>query len=666
VSIAPLGKDQRSLQSSLLTNKRNNLMKNNTQDTVKSGIDFLAHEQQIDGSFMCMTTTIYDEYQNGILVPAIVPSSIVLSSMIHLPETESIASIKQKTATFLLFERSNYWSFNYWFRASREYTEVPYPDDLDDTFCALAALYEYDKALFDGEAMGRIVTMLTLVETEEGGPYNMWLVQTKPDSEWRDIDLVVNSNIAFFLSLCDIHLLKLNHFIEKSILENKYEFPYNSIYPAIYFISRFYKGTQVDQMIDLLLSNMEPNGAWENPLRTALAVSALINFSDGTLDKKIEALLKKSIAYITNTQLPDGSWSAYSFFFQINLKDKKLYAGSASITTALCLETINKFEMITEKVTPQNIAPLQKNEGKNIIYNTVHAKAVMRFLELAPDLKKQGLSILQKITELDKDKQIVLLADSFRTSLEENTQKIEDDFVTELGLANLYGWIAYAIYDDFIDGEGKPHMLPVANLCLRESCTIFKTILPEKTGFANLSSKIFDKIDMANSFEMAHCRTPYTKLPIYTNYSQLANRSLGHALGPIALLFKLGYTENSKEVTYLTEFFKHYLIARQLNDDAHDWKEDFARGQLSPVVVHIIRVCDTDKEMESVFWNKIIMIVCGDILREITQAKKSIQKLKIISNNEYFFNLLKPIETSARTALAQHKNIKSFLQIYNQ
>lgn len=305
---------------------------------IDRGVGFLAREQQPDGSFFCLVSTMFDDYSRAMIVPAIVPTNIVLSSLIRFPETEEISRIKCRAAKFLLTEKSEYWSFNYWFRGSDWYAKEPYPDDLDDTCCALAALYEYDATFFDHDALSKIVTMLASAEKKEGGPYDMWLVPPEGRTRWNDTDLVVNSNVGFFLSLVGINLPNLNAFIEQSIDRASYEFPYNTIYPAIYFISRFYAGERAEQMIELLLAKQESDGKWENPLRTALALTALINFSGNRFLESLE----RGVAYLKTAQQADGSWPASSFFFQMKTPEKTLYAGSASTTTALCVEALGR------------------------------------------------------------------------------------------------------------------------------------------------------------------------------------------------------------------------------------------------------------------------------------------------------------------------------------
>ncbi len=641
---------------------------------LNNGLRFLAGEQEKDGSFMCLVSTKLDDYSQAKTVPAIVPTNIVLSSLIHI-ESNLSATIKKKAAGFLLGERNEYWSFNYWFKKSNWFKKEPYPDDLDDTFCALSALYEYKPGLFNGEVMAKIVTMLTSAEKQEGGPYDMWLVPEEGRSTWNDTDLVVNSNVAFFLALQDISLPKVNAFIEKSIDEEDYEFPYNKIYPAVYFISRFYKGRKTDRMIKLLLSKQEQNGKWENPLRTSLAISALINLSG----HKYQAELEKGIEYLLRNQNRDGGWKPASFYFQMRTSKKTLYAGSASITTALCLEAINKWQ--NKFKAPKIAVPKKERAVKAAeIYEAASKVVKTRFSTCDSDLRREASKVVAKTLKGDRDKQIVLLPYFFAAALRESSQKIiaKRDFLTNLGAANTFGWIAYTIYDDYFDGESGAKslaLLSVANVALRESSEIFGNILPPRDGlksaFAEFSKKIFDTIDGANAWEINHCRGE--KLPDYGNYAQLAEKSLGHSLGPMAILFALGYRENSAEVQTMMDFFRHYLIARQLNDDAHDWENDLKRGHINAAAIQILKKIKilpgrpSDKqlgELRKLFWADAVVQVCNDILKHAQMARNSVGRSALIKDVSLFENLLAPIEESALKALKEREETIKFVKSY--
>lgn len=641
-------------------------MTKSIQKTIDKGIDFLAKEQEKNGSFFCLVSTTLDDYAEEIRSPAIVPTNIVLSSLIHLSASDTAKKIQRKAAKFLLGEKGAYWSFNYWFKKSDRYKDEPYPDDTDDTFCALSALYEYKPELFDGEVMAKIVTMLTATEEKEGGPYDMWLVPPNARNKWRDIDLVCNSNIAYFLSLQDIHLPKLDAFIDKSIRERDYEFPYNKVYPGIYFISRFYRGELKKEMTKLILSKQETDGNWENPLRTGLAISSLINLEG----LKHHRQLEEGIAYLMKTQRRDGSWEPYSFYFQMRTKKKTLYAGASAITTALCLEAIHKYNEISHSkfLISKQVSKIGKDkDAVEVLHQKIVAMVTKRFALFDGGLKKTATEVIGETIQGDNDRQIVLLPQYFRSALGNLGKKVSDELVIRLGSANVFGWIAYTIYDDFLDGEGDPKRLPLAQVCLRESAEIFASLLTQESGFADYSKKIFDIVDSANNWEVIHGRDIAT-IPDYGDYAQLADKSLGHILGPLAILFALGYGEGSSEVKTTIRFFKNYIIARQLNDDAHDWEEDLKKGQVNAVGARLLR--DTRnkthdfEKLREVFWHKTIVSVCKDISRHTGLARKDLEKLSFLEKPEILTRLLVSIERSVEKTLKEQKETMQFLGMY--
>ncbi len=198
---------------------------------IDKGIGFLAKSQQKNGSFLSLSTPSKRSFKNAKKYHPTFPSSLILSCLCSLEETAGIKQIKDKLTIFLLSQKNKHWSFNYWVRNSQEAQKLPYPDDLDDTFCALSALFQHNPKLIDGSAMAKIVTLLTAVEEKEGGPYRTWLVSQDADKIWKDIDLAVNSNIAYFLLLQDISLPNIDILIESAIETKNYTSPY---YPSIY------------------------------------------------------------------------------------------------------------------------------------------------------------------------------------------------------------------------------------------------------------------------------------------------------------------------------------------------------------------------------------------------------------------------------------------------
>jgi hypothetical protein len=363
-------------------------------------------------------------------------------------------------------------------------------------------------------------------------------------------------------------------------------------------------------------------------------------------------MVERSIEYLYQTS-EKGTWPAYAFCCDPVINKKQYYAGSKALTTAFCLEALSLFDAHTVNIPSQN----SKTDNKaQTIYNQVVKRARKRFTKLDKDLQSVALKMLEKTIKGDKDKQIVLMPYYFTLALGKRGTKISRDFLISLGLANIYGWIAYRIYDDFFDEEGKPAQLSLANVCLRELTAIYSSIIPKKFR------EVMDTLDSANAWEIAHCRFapkhfPPENIPDFKDFSQLANKSIGHALGPLAILIKLGYNANSKEIKQFLSFFRHYIIARQLNDDAHDWEEDLARGQINAVGAKILRKTKVKSKLQEVFWQDVFEDVAATILSHVNQARKSLPTME---------DLLIPIENSIQKGLKERKDSISFLKTYSK
>lgn len=642
--------------------------------SIKEGIYFLKTIQEADGSFSSLTSSNFNDFTEARVVASVFSSALILANLQIFEEKSDIENINKKLSKFLLSQKNENWSFNYWKRNSEQSINIPYPDDLDDTFCALSSLYRYDANLIGGEAMAKIVAILTSLEVQEGGPYRTWIVPSDAEKVWRDIDLAVNNNIAYFLSLQEVELPNLVLLIEKAIEEERYYSPYYpSEYPIMYFISRWYQGGKAEKTIQYLLSKKIENN-WGNALNTALSISALLNL------KFPAEKLKESIDCLLADQ-KNGSWESYGFCFDPAIKGNAYYAGSSSLTTAFCLEALQKYKNCELKIKNQEAKTKKekiKQEEYAKVYNAVIEKVKEKLNTLTDDLKQQQLKIIKKIIEGDKDKQILLLPYFFKLSLGKNGHNVPDELITILGLANLYGWAAYTIYDDFLDEEGSPNLLPAANLCLRELTNIFTGILDGK--FASFFRKVMDTLEASNAWEVANCRIRTNnlgnmKIPDYKDFSKLAERSLGHALGPIAILFSLGYKEDSKEVKGIFNFFKHYIIARQLNDDAHDWEEDFKKGQINSVGAMVLNIYykkfSADKtinfkkiqeKLQNFFWYSIIIDICNIVEMNTELARKSLQFVAPISEFALFEKLLNPLENIAKKTRKEQQEIIKFLK----
>ncbi len=191
----------------------------------------------------------FDQYRKAgtVFIPA-----LILSCLNELKGYDDCAEIKTKLVKFLLTQKSKFWTFNYWRRDSSMVEERPYPDDLDDTFVSLAALHDYDPKIISGRVLSRAISILTALESAEGGPYTTWVVDpASAEQVWKDVDLAVNSNIANFLKKQAVELDNLRNMAEQAIEKADFYSPY---YPkslsVIYFISRFYKGEKKSKLAE--------------------------------------------------------------------------------------------------------------------------------------------------------------------------------------------------------------------------------------------------------------------------------------------------------------------------------------------------------------------------------------------------------------------------------
>jgi hypothetical protein len=351
---------------------------------------------------------------------------------------------------------------------------------------------------------------------------------------------------------------------------------------------------------------------------------------------------------------------------------------SPALTTAFCLEALSKYSPSPPTIKNNS---LKETEA---LYRETLRRIKARFSSLPTDLQKEANQWLDTLIRTDKDRQRALMPYFFKLALGCRAEKIDHELIINLGMANLYGWLAYTIYDNFLDNEGRPQSLSAANVALRELTRISESILPG-TDFSLFFRKIMDQLDGANTWETKYARleikdnilfSSKTTLLKWGNYQRLAWRSLGHVLGPVAILFALGYSENSPEIKNLIAFFEHLIIAKQLNDDIHDWEKDLQSGQATAVVTSaLLKTNYGEKEnlsrlipkMRKIFWRKTVNVVCKEVFNHVRLAKESLKMITIIQSPEMLESFLLPMEAAAEKALEEKKKAVSFLKsIYQE
>ncbi|MFZ5392096.1 MAG: hypothetical protein ACOZAR_02770 [Patescibacteria group bacterium] len=570
---------------------------------------------------------------------------------------------KKKMQDFLLREGSGDWSYNYWVKNSRAEKEIHLPDDLDDTFVVLAALQE-NNYKFDPKDYAKITNLLVACEDQEGGPYRTWLVGETKDKRWLEVDVAVNGNVGYFLFLNGIELPNLSDYFDSLVLRGKLQSKYYpTVLPVIYFWSRFYRGKNRQILVDILLKKYLVVRGKKNCLDVSLVVLALINFGyQGPI-------VNEGIEYLLSEYEKDG-WGWQAFCLDPMIGREKYYHGSEVLTHSFCLLALNEYMGLSEKKDKNNSG--KKIKARPVEYDKVFAMAKKRLRDLNVDLRESGECYLEKFRQKDEDGEIVLLP---YVLAKNSVTKMGQKEIDNLCLASLYGWMAYTIYDDFLDDEGEKKYLPVANLWFRELIKIYQNLNIE--GLNQWFEKIMDEMEGANVWEVKNCRFDpnsefdLKKIPRYGQMEMLAGKSLGHALAGVAVLGMTGRGKNLVE-DYLT-LFRSYLIARQLHDDAHDWEDDLQRGQINAVGAMVLRdyqkinqekMIELKKKREKlqlIFWNKTIKMVSRLIFREVGLAKKMIKKMQRDLDLSFLEKKLNNLKGGARRAVEESREVREYI-----
>lgn len=323
-------------------------------------------------------------------------------------------------------------------------------------------------------------------------------------------------------------------------------------------------------------------------------------------------------------------------------------------------------------------AIVQRQNAKPEAVSSPIAAIVEREIAALPDtLHTSALAVCYLVTKADHRHEITRLSDYFQSGLSLALKKV----AAELGVANFYTWMAYTVYDDFLDEEGTPALLPVANVAHRASVRRYQSVLRRNKLDPALIDAYFDRMDAANAWEATNCRfsvedgmITIDTIPAYKDRRILAERAIAHIIGPLVIA-RMGNVMSTIEMNRLEEGLSHYLIARQLNDDLHDWMEDLGRGHITAVVAALLRGCnirsgtyplsEVQERLKEHFWRSGLETLSGIALQHIARARGSLTATGMLpKESDFITNILDPIERSARAGLERHHEQKQFLIAY--
>lgn len=407
----------------------------------------------------------------------------------------------------------------------------------------------------------------------------------------------------------------------------------------------------------------------------------------GEIEKVIDPATNASIARflkLLDVELPNLESFHGILDTTSKIADALRLAPVSALSAAIFFETLNESEQSDKKKHNKEIGEMHFDNAEQRMMDKIMEAAEKRFSGLNSEMKELAMNGIKKTISGNRDKQMSLIAYYMKQALGKKAEKISDALAAEMGLANIFFWTAFIIYDDFWDEDeaADPRILPIANLYARSYVDFFDSILPESTGFRKFFHDLMDGLDAANNWETIHCRAEVRgskfiipdNLPDYGDYEFKYRPASGNILGPIAMLVSLGYGLDSPEVKNLISYFRNYLIAMQINDDAHDWEEDMKRGHLSTVVVMLLKDSGWSKkeidletdllELKKVFWFKTIAKIAQTAINHTEKSREYLRSMTVLENPtplERFINLTEGV---AKKALKEQKESVDFLRIY--
>jgi hypothetical protein len=640
----------------------------NTTDTaIGRGLAFLQSVQLEHGGFESFACNQNHPDPTIAAPPTTVIPSLVLTALTTVDHAD-VAPIKKELAAWLLSQKSPTWTFPYWSIAADKAYDRLLSANLHSTFLALTALYSYNPESITVTALGNIARLLINAESDVGGPYYTYAHiiarTTRPQ-----IDIATNSTISHFLSQVAEPLPKLVAHIRQSTEQHTFTSRlFTSRYATLYQIASVVTTDQQQKIAAYIVANAR-SGSWGNALDNAFAIA--------TLAKLNAAIPPTAIKQLLQAQQSDGSWEAHPCCIA---PDAQSY-GSTALTTAIALEAIsNQHTPTATSRQKTKLGQTTQPDTATTIHKAVLGIAKQEIRKLNAPLRNHCLRMIDHISRGDENREIVLMGYFFNQSLCGPRQlPFDQEFLIHLGIANLYNWMAYSIYDDFLDSEGDPQLISVANVAMRYSLEHFRQALPEHISFQQTVSNFFDIIDTANAWEVERCRFPVKNglitigtPPRYGRRSRLAERSCSHSLPAIAILAKADIDAPAAIACYTA--FMHYLIARQLNDDMHDWEEDVAAGRITYVVGAILeelhiqpgttKLAPLMAAMRQQFWDHTLERICKDIMGHTARGRRAAARSQVLEEQNIIVKLLDSLERIALHSIEERTKADSFLDAY--
>jgi len=518
---------------------------------------------------------------------------------------------------------------NYWQTDSEQSRRFPLPDDLDDTAALGSALLVNELKLAPKFFLAAIQ-----LESKPGGPYTSWFIaeNTPQIAKWQDIDLAVNANFLYTAALAGLELPSVVTYLEKSLSQSQFR---SSYYPdrllVVYYVSRFLRtpaGLECRQLRQKILGVLSNYNYAELDLINQLYYCLSLLHSGQQMQGRFAA---KLLLPILTAQLPAGQFPLQAICKDFPRPDGiETFTGSEVSTTSLALEL---FALYLKTAEPKGAIMTQKlllvNTDLDLIWQGIAKELDAQQIEVPVYLR------FKTRTDSKVFRLLELLVQVANHKFEPAT---DTEIFSNYCKALYYEWLAYTILDATLDTKQSTGDLISAFGLHRLSWQYIaqtSKILPEFADLCQQSALIAESV---YRFELKQLRpaelNKSQKSPetLNTDYQYIHTRSsaVTSLLAQIFYILKPSkIPEFAAQADLLQLFLNNVFFIDQLNDDAHDWQEDQAAGNLN-YVLKLLQTLDYNPDTQvKTFWLTVIPQVSALADKAYVEAQQALVTLDL-------------------------------------
>lgn len=631
-------------------------------EAINSAVLFVARHQDANGGFSSLSFE-KDKIEDGVTHQTIYYPALI-ATLLEDITSEEARTIVEKIQLFLTHQQNRWFTFNYWAHQDEAFEQEPYPDDLDDTCLALTALSNPRQKIISGKALAHLTMVLTDNETKPGGPYRTWIVNQPHEEPWNDTDLAVNATIAYFLKKQNIYLPDLEKYFRDCLTAKKISSPYYYSSLLVLFLITRASSPELYPMIQEALYQQTSHDLTATEL--ALYVSILIYTQAPT--KEIDPFIQKILDR-------HDEYQADPVITEKHQNNTLIISGCAALTAALRIHALRSYQQL---LNDRQTSTISHHGIEEALHSEIVKQTARLFVRHNDSLQQVGLDRLGQMVATPIAREITLTSFHIGKYLDLD---VPESVYVNLGVANLLGWLGYDIHDQCYDTGSVTAALTVAPLCLREALGIYYGLAQHYGLDISFIKDTLNLVDQGYATEFgAHkliSDQPNISLKQIRTTVKISNgRSRGHVIGPV-LIFQIAKQPYAYQEA-LENFFVHYLTAKHISDDTHDWREDLRSGLITHATAPIISewrrrypekdefdYIQNESTLENIFWHQVYTSTLQKGVGHLQQARWQLETIPWMHDPRFLSDKCAQLQNSFTQNLQDHEKITEFLEYYN-